>query len=567
VTIPDSALQQHLVILGKTGSGKSWTARGIVERLLDLGRRVCILDYTGVWSGLRSNAAGNGPGYPVVIFGGDHADVPLTEAMAAEVARFVASETVPTIIDLDGMTVGAQHRFVTAFCEELYRANSGPLHLVIEEIDELAPQTGAPGAERMIGAVCRIFQRGRSKGFRAVAITQRPANVHKRVLAQCNTMIALRLVAPQDRKAIADWIRGHGDDAEGKRVIDSLPRLARGEGWIWAPEQDVLSRTTFPPIKTFDSMRAPEDGEERQVVNRAAIDLPAIRDRFATAEAEVQQNDPKALKARIAELERQAGKQGADPAEVERARQAGYQAGYIDGQERGQLDMHAAAKNDLALIKEYANLILGCADNAGIRPELRSAPTDLPKSAHTPNLTPSVQSPIPAPSGSHLAAKRQTPESVTAAQQRVLDAVAWWRKIGQDPADRDRACVVAGYSPKASTFGVYVSQLVKMGLLETLPGKIALTPAGLKAANTPTATTREDLYQMARALLGPQEQRVFDVVYRAWPKDIRRDTVAEKVGLSPTASTAGVYMSAVSAYGLIEAAGRGTVKAADWLFP
>jgi len=153
------------------------------------------------------------------------------------------------------------------------------------------------------------------------------------------------------------------------------------------------------------------------------------------------------------------------------------------------------------------------------------------------------------------------------AQQRVLDAVAWWRKIGQDPATRDRACVVAGYSPKASTFGVYVSQLVKAGLLETSSGKIALTPAGLKAANTPTAATREDLYQMARGLLGPQEQRVFEVIYRAWPKDIRRDAVAEKVGLSPTASTAGVYMSAVSAYGLIEPNGRGTVKAADWLFP
>ncbi|HVJ44683.1 MAG TPA: hypothetical protein VM639_24515 [Dongiaceae bacterium] len=83
----------------------------------------------------------------------------------------------------------------------------------------------------------------------------------------------------------------------------------------------------------------------------------------------------------------------------------------------------------------------------------------------------------------------------------------------------------------------------------------------------PTATTREDLYQMARGLLGAQEQRVFDVIYRAWPKDIRRDAVAESVGLSPTASTAGVYMSAVAAYGLIEPSGRGTVKAADWLFP
>ena len=32
--IPDAALAQHMAILGKTGSGKSYATRGIVERLL-----------------------------------------------------------------------------------------------------------------------------------------------------------------------------------------------------------------------------------------------------------------------------------------------------------------------------------------------------------------------------------------------------------------------------------------------------------------------------------------------------------------------------------------------------
>ena len=47
--IPDAVLTQHLAVLGKTGSGKSYLTRSIVERLLDAGRRVCIVDYTGVW--------------------------------------------------------------------------------------------------------------------------------------------------------------------------------------------------------------------------------------------------------------------------------------------------------------------------------------------------------------------------------------------------------------------------------------------------------------------------------------------------------------------------------------
>lgn len=57
--ISDAALQQHLAILGKTGAGKSFAARSIVERLLDAGRRVCVLDYTacGLGCGPQPTAA------------------------------------------------------------------------------------------------------------------------------------------------------------------------------------------------------------------------------------------------------------------------------------------------------------------------------------------------------------------------------------------------------------------------------------------------------------------------------------------------------------------------------
>ena len=77
--IPDQAMAQHMAILGKTGSGKTYAAKGLVERLIEAGRRVCVLDPTDAWWGLRSGTDGVRPGLPVVIFGGDHADVPITE--------------------------------------------------------------------------------------------------------------------------------------------------------------------------------------------------------------------------------------------------------------------------------------------------------------------------------------------------------------------------------------------------------------------------------------------------------------------------------------------------------
>jgi hypothetical protein len=62
-------------------------------------------------------------------------------AQARSSASSSPSATWATIIDFDGLTVGAQQRFMTAFCEEVYRCNTRPLHLVIEEAE--APMTGA----------------------------------------------------------------------------------------------------------------------------------------------------------------------------------------------------------------------------------------------------------------------------------------------------------------------------------------------------------------------------------------------------------------------------------------
>lgn len=329
MTFPLAALEQHVAILGKTGSGKSYTVRGLVENLLIGGARVCIVDYTGVWWGLRLNREGTGPSqFKAVIFGGDHADIPLTEGSGPIVARVVAEGSQPVIIDVDGITVGAQQRFVTAFLEELYKLNRRTLHLVIEEADEFAPQTGAPGAERMIGATCRIFARGRVKGFRAIAVTQRPANIHKKVLTQCNTLVAMRLTAPQDHKALHDWIKGHGDVDKGEEVMKSLARLQRGEGWVWAPELDILERETFRQIHTFDSMRPPVDDEN--VPEPQPIDLAALKEQFAAAVKEVEANDPKVLKAEIARLNALVSK-GGTAADAQQAFERGAHQGYMTG--------------------------------------------------------------------------------------------------------------------------------------------------------------------------------------------------------------------------------------------
>jgi DNA helicase HerA-like ATPase len=53
---PFEALDDRIAIVGTAGSGKTYAAKGFVERLLDSGTRVAIVDPLGVWWGLRASA-------------------------------------------------------------------------------------------------------------------------------------------------------------------------------------------------------------------------------------------------------------------------------------------------------------------------------------------------------------------------------------------------------------------------------------------------------------------------------------------------------------------------------
>lgn len=90
--LPVSALDERLAIVGTSGSGKTYAAKGLVERLMKQGARVCVVDPLGVWWGLRAGAdeSSSRSPYPVVVFGGRHGDVALDEGMGAALAVWSA---------------------------------------------------------------------------------------------------------------------------------------------------------------------------------------------------------------------------------------------------------------------------------------------------------------------------------------------------------------------------------------------------------------------------------------------------------------------------------------------
>ena len=60
-------------------------------------------------------------------------------------------------------------------------------------------------------------------------ITQRPAVIAKDVLTQANVYAFMRLVGPQDRKAVEEWLK-YGDPWQSKQVLSSLNALMTGRG-------------------------------------------------------------------------------------------------------------------------------------------------------------------------------------------------------------------------------------------------------------------------------------------------------------------------------------------------
>src|ERR1700736_3201630 len=304
--LPTDALDDRIAIVGTAGSGKTYAAKGFVERLLETGARVAIVDPLGVWWGLRASADGTAAGYPVVVFGGKHADVPITAEMGGALGRLVASEALACVVDLSELgSSAARRRFMAAFSEALYEANEEPLHLVLDEADLWAPQRPIKGWEGLLGHIEEIVRRGRVRGFIPWLITQRPAVVHKDVLSQADILIAMKLTASQDRDAVGAWIEGQADRQEGKRILGDLPRLQRGQGYLWAPGHGILDRVGFPAIRTFDSSRTPKRGERLATPRTLAeVDLTAIVAALAAADTTGSDKSQRAVRPASAEHHR-----------------------------------------------------------------------------------------------------------------------------------------------------------------------------------------------------------------------------------------------------------------------
>jgi len=292
-TLPLEYQVHTTALIGIRGSGKTVAATDIAEEMCEAGLSWVCIDPVGVWWGLRCNPDGSPGGYPVVIIGGQHADIPLEKDQGAKIADAILEQNACCVIDMSSESKNAVRKFVTDFCDRMMELNpSGTRHIFLEEAPELVPQRPMGEQKRSLAAVDRLGRLGRNKGYGMTLISQRFATINKDILTQCENLIALRCIGKNDRDAAADWIAEVVHETESKKAaekfVDSLTRLENGQAWFWSPQwMKEFTQIQFRRRKTF------HPGETRTVGQAATqVQLSNVREFVERFEKSLRKTSP-----------------------------------------------------------------------------------------------------------------------------------------------------------------------------------------------------------------------------------------------------------------------------------
>lgn len=571
IDLPVEVVTQTIAILAKRRAGKSYTMRKICEQLLAADQQLVMVDPKGDQWGIRSSADGKKAGFPIIILGGEHGDLPLEVNAGEVVAKLVVEERVSILLDLSGFRKHEIATFMAIFLESVYRMkalekNRTPVMLVVDEADAIAPQKPQANEARMLGAIEDIVRRGGQRGIGCALITQRSAVLNKNVLTQAEILVVLRTIAPQDLAAMKAWIEVHGTLEQGKEMMDSLPSLPIGDAWFWSPgwptSSGIFKRTHILPIETFDSGATPKPGERKVIPKSAAdVDLKKLEKQMAATIEKAKAEDPKLLKKEIIRLETELKKKPASSIDEKMKEENALLKKQLEIANK-QIDSDKAkfdkfvkdlAKNiDLGL-KAFANAPQVFSGDRIYITKNRLKDIDRKdlekiepgKVIQIPNGFMDPISPVP---------------NIQAGELAVLKAV------GQIEGGITRPHITALTGYKKSTRDRYLITLKSRSYVEDNGGKIYITPAGLSALGPdfeplPTGPALQD--HLMRSL--PEgEKKILSALIAAYPDGLERDAITEATGYQK--STRDRYLLYLAAKELVDTSQKGFVIASDKLF-
>jgi hypothetical protein len=589
LSLPPDAATSTLVVYGGKGMGKTNFASVLVEEFASAGIRFAVIDPMGVWWGLRHSSDGRGRGIDVLILGGIHGDLPITPESGVLVADLVVDEDTSVIIDIsrraDGSmwSIGERVRFVTAYTKRLYQRQGEkrrPINQVIDEAARFAPQIVRQGESEVaacMGAIAVLVEEGRNVGIGVVLVTQRSARLNKDVAELADCMIAFRIVGPNSMRAVLDWLGEHVEKARLKEIGEQLRSLPRGSalvispGWLEFEGMVAVRKRT-----TFDSSKTPEAGKEVRAAGKgAAPDLAKYRERLATLVEHQKANDPKALKARVAELEKQLAAKPGAKVETKLVEKPVLKDGQLRRAESVivafekliarwddvSANAHAAldeVRQKMGEAIKRAGVELGVVRDAI---EKTKAPAPTNREVARQHCANDGKSTVQV--GKHEI--RVRPSNGHAQSSLPVGEQATLRALIQYPAGlaRSQLTVLTGY--KRSTRDAYIARLREKGFVDVNGDRVFSTQEGCDAMPDaeplPTGPALQDWWLMR---LPSGEGAILGELIKAYPGAIAKDDLTESTGFKR--STRDAYLSRLAAKELVVEPGRGEARASAALF-
>ncbi|PSQ49848.1 ATPase, partial [Halobacteriales archaeon SW_7_65_23] len=284
-------------VTGKSGCGKSNSGSVIAEKLLDGGFGLLIVDIDGEYYGLKEE-------YEILHVGGDEeCDIQVTTDHSEKLASLALDQNVPIILDMSSYLDEAEaEALLTAVARSLFakaKKRKQPFLLLVEEVHEYIPEKGSVGeCGKML---IKIGKRGRKHGLGICGISQRPADVKKDFITQCDWLLWHRLTWNNDTKVVRRILDGE--------YADAVEGLDDGEGFLMTDWAESVQRVQFYRKRTFDAGATPGlDDFERP-------DLKSVSDDLVSELQEITE-DQQARESRVTELREELDRKNSTIAEL-----------------------------------------------------------------------------------------------------------------------------------------------------------------------------------------------------------------------------------------------------------